>query len=183
MASTDPIDFPLLQPALGGDTYLPDTAVGEHDYRAMRLYSRLAAAIPALIAILLALLVAWIYVVLYDGQWRSRETLAPLSLIVLAAAFYARAELRLRSFDLVFEPDAIMFAYGSKRSYVPLRNIQLVDAESSILLRMFRLRRCNLHTGGGTVIVSPVPVRVAEAIVQAIERQIAIIPNAQRDAS
>jgi membrane protein YdbS with pleckstrin-like domain len=85
-------------------------------------------------------------------------------ILVVAAVNYLRAELRLRSYRLDLTCDAVIFEYGRKRSYVPREHIQLFDTETSILLRIFRLRRCNLHTGGGMVVVSPVPARVAAAI-------------------
>ena len=184
MALTDPIDIHAPRPRAGetGDVSRPRIAIEGRDFRTMRLYSRLAAALLAVAAILLALFVAWIYVALFDGQWQSGGTLVPLvSVGVAAALFYLKAEMRLRSYDLQLVPDAIIFVYGGRRSYVPLQHIQLFDSESSILLRLFRLRRCNLHTGGGTVVVSPVPARAASAIEQVIEEQLASMPAEQSD--
>ena len=123
----------------------------------------------ALTLILLALFVIWIAVLVLHWHWDSRQTLVALTVVlVVAAVNYLRAELRLRSYRLDLTSDAIIFEYGRKRSYVPREHIQLFDIESSILLRIFRLRRCNLHTGGGMVVVSPVPARVASAVTQLI---------------
>jgi membrane protein YdbS with pleckstrin-like domain len=95
--------------------------------------------------------------------------------LVAAALNFLRTELRLRSYRLDLTSDAVIFEYGRKRWYVPREHIQLFDIESSILLRIFRLRRCNLHTGGGMVVVSPVPARVASAIERLIYEQPAIM--------
>jgi uncharacterized membrane protein YdbT with pleckstrin-like domain len=103
--------------------------------------------------------------------------------VVAAALYYLLAELRLRSYRLDLTSDAVIFQYGRKRSYVPREHIQLFDTESSILLRIFRLRRCNLHTGGGMVIVSPVPARVASAVEQLIYEQPAMVRADRTDAN
>jgi membrane protein YdbS with pleckstrin-like domain len=103
--------------------------------------------------------------------------------VVAAALNYLRTELRLRSYRLDVTPDAVIFEYGRKRWYVPREHIQLFDTESSILLRIFRLRRCNLHTGGGMVVVSPAPARVASAIERLIYEKPAVLPADRLDAS
>ena len=164
MALTEPID--LQTPRLiTGDVDGSEIVVHRDDLHRVRLYCRLAAAIPALAAVLLALFVLWISILLLDGHWDSGRTLVPLTVVLVAAAvYYLRAELCLRSYRLDLTADAVIFEYGRKRSYVPREHIQLFDTESSILLRIFRLRRCNLHTGGGMVVVSPVPARVASAV-------------------
>jgi membrane protein YdbS with pleckstrin-like domain len=158
--------------------------VVDDDLKGVRLYCRLAAAIRALAVLLLALFVIRISIQLFGGRWGSAQTLVPLTVAVVAAAVsYLRAELRLRSYRLDLTSDAVIFAYGRKRSYVPREHIQLFDTESSILLRIFRLRRCNLHTGGGMVVVSPVPARVASTIERLIYEQPALMPADQTDAS
>jgi membrane protein YdbS with pleckstrin-like domain len=164
MALTAPIDIQT-SPLITGEVHDSEIVVRDDDLKRVRLYSRLAAAIPALVVILLALLGVWIPIRLFDWHWSSRQTLVPLTLAAAAAAvYYLLAELRLRSYRLDLTADAVIFEYGRKRWYVPREHIQLFDIESSILLRIFRLRRCNLHTAGGTVVVSPVPARVASAI-------------------
>ena len=128
--------------------------------------------------------VIWISIQLFGGRWDSRQTLVALTVaVVAAAAIYLRAELRLRSYRLDLTSDAVIFEYGRKRSYVPREHIQLFDTESSILLRIFRLRRCNLHTGGGMVVVSPVPARVASAIERLIYEQPAMMRADRTDAN
>jgi membrane protein YdbS with pleckstrin-like domain len=174
MALTAPIDIQT-PPIITGEVHDSEIVVLGDDLKMVRLYCRLAAAISALAVVLLALFGIWISIRLFDWHWTSRQTLVPLTVVlVAAAAYYLLAELRLRSYRLDLTPDAVIFEYGRKRSYVPREHIQLFDTESSILLRVFRLRRCNLHTGGGMVVVSPVPARVASAIERLIYEQSAI---------
>jgi membrane protein YdbS with pleckstrin-like domain len=183
MALTAPIDS---QPArlIAEDVHDSEIVVRGDDLQRVRLYCRLAAAIPALAMVLLALLVVWISDQRFDREWDSRQTLVSLTVVVVAAAlYYLRAELRLRSYALDLTSDAVIFEYGRKRSYVPREHIQLFDTESSILLRIFRLRRCNLHTGGGMVVVSPVPARVAAAIERLIYEQPTLMRADRVDAS
>ncbi len=171
MALTAPIDIPTSR-LIAGEGQGSEIAVHGDDLRGVRLYCRLAAAISALTVVLLALVAVWISTRFFGGQWSSVRTLVPLTVVVVAAAAYSLlAELRLRSYRLDLTADAVIFEYGRKRSYVPREHIQLFDTESSILLRIFRLSRCNLHTGGGMVVVSPVPARVASAITRLIYEQ------------
>jgi membrane protein YdbS with pleckstrin-like domain len=183
MASTAPID---IQPPriISRDVHGSEVVVHGDDLKKVRLYCRLAAAVRALALVLLALFVIWISTLLFDMDWDSSQTVVPLTLVLIAAAMsYLLAELRLRSYRLDLTSDAVIFEYGRKRSYVPREHIQLFDTETSILLRIFRLRRCNLHTGGGMVVVSPVPARVASTIERLIYEQPALMPADQTDAS
>jgi membrane protein YdbS with pleckstrin-like domain len=182
MALTAPIELPAPR-LITEDVHDSELVVGRDDLKGVRLYCRLAAAISALAMVLLALVVIWISTRLFGGQWSSGRPLVALTVVVVAAALsYLRAELRLRSYRLDLTADAVMFEYGRKRSYVPREHIQLFDTESSILLRIFRLRRCNLHTGGGLVVVSPAPARVASAIERLIYEQPALMRADQTDA-
>src|SRR5215207_5553347 len=175
MASTAPIDFQTAR-LITEEAHGSEIVVHDDDLKRVRLYFRLAAAIAALVVVLLALVVIWISSLLFNWHWGSRQTLVPLIVAVVAAAlFYLRAEMRLRTYRLDLTPDAVIFQLGRMRSYVPREHIQLVDTESSILLRIFRLRRCNLHTGGGMVVVSPVPARVASAVERLIYEQPAMM--------
>jgi membrane protein YdbS with pleckstrin-like domain len=175
MAVTAPNNIQTPTP-ITGEAHDSEIVVHRRDLKGARLYFRLAAAIPALAVVLLALFVIWISTLLFGWHWNTRQTLVPLAVAVVAAAlYYLWAELRLRSYRLDLTPDAVIFEYGRKRSYVPREHIQLFDIESSILLRIFRLRRCNLHTGGGMVVVSPVPARVASAIERLIYEQPAMM--------
>ena len=169
VTATNDIQTPRL---ITGEVHGSEIVVHRDDLKGVRLYFRLAAAIRALAVVLLALFVIWISTLLFGWHWNSRQALVPLIVVlVVAAVSYLLAELRLRSYRLDLTSDAVIFEYGRKRSYVPREHIQLFDTESSILLRIFRLRRCNLHTGGGMVIVSPVPARVATAITRLIYEQ------------
>jgi membrane protein YdbS with pleckstrin-like domain len=173
-----------IPPLITGEVHGSEIVVHRDDLKGVRLYFRLAAAIRALAVVLLALFVIWISTLLFGWHWNSRQTLVPLTVTVVAAAlYYLLAELRLRSYRLDLTSDAVIFQYGRKRSYVPREHIQLFDTESSILLRIFRLRRCNLHTGGGMVIVSPVPARVASAVEQLIYEQPAMVRADRTDAN
>ena len=179
MASTAPIDRLLSE-----EVYGSEILVHRDDLKGVRLYFRLAAAVRALAVVLLALFVIWISTLLFGWHWNTRQTLVPLTVAVgAAAAYYLWAELRLRSYRLDLTSDAVIFEYGRKRSYVPREHIQLFDTESSILLRIFRLKRCNLHTGGGMVVVSPVPARVASAIERLIYEQPAMMRADRTDAN
>jgi uncharacterized membrane protein YdbT with pleckstrin-like domain len=181
VTATNDIQTPRL---ITGEVHGSEIVVHRDDLKGVRLYFRLAAAVRALAVVLLPLFLIWISTLLFGWHWNSRQTLVPLTVAVVAAAlYYLRAELRLRSYRLDLTSDAVIFEYGRKRSYVSREHIQLFDTQSSILLRIFRLRRCNLHTGGGMVVVSPVPVRVASAIEQLIYEQPAMMRAHRTDAN
>lgn len=183
MALTAPTDIQT-PPLISGEVHDSEIIVHGDDLKGVRLYFRLAAGVRALAMVLLALFVIWIPTLLFGWPWNSRQTLVPLTVaMAAAAAYYLWAELRLRSYRLDLTSDAVIFEYGRKRSYVPREHIQLFDTESSILLRVFRLRRCNLHTGGGMVVVSPVPARVAAAIERLIYEQPAMMRADRTDAN
>ena len=183
MGLTAPVDIQTPR-LITGEVHGSEIVVHRDDLKGVRLYFRLATAIRALALVLLALFVIWISIRLFGGHWDSRQTLVPLTVVLIAAAlYYLLAELRLRSYRLDLTSDAVIFEYGRKRSYVPREHIQLFDTESSILLRIFRLRRCNLHTGGGMVVVSPVPARVASAVERLIYEQPATMRADRTDAS
>ena len=183
MALTAPIDIQT-PPLITGEAHSSEIIVHGDDLKRVRLYFRLAAVIRALAVLLLALVAIWISTLLFGWHWNTRQTLVPMIVAVVAAAVsYLRAELRLRSYRLDLTPDAVIFQFGRMRSYVPREHIQLFDTESSILLRIFRLRRCNLHTGGGMVVVSPVPARVASAVERLIYEQPAMVRADRTDAN
>jgi membrane protein YdbS with pleckstrin-like domain len=182
MAVTVPIDIQPPRP-ITEDVPGSEIVVHRDDLTHMRLYCRLAAAMSALALILAALVVFWLSIRLFGRQWDAGQTRVALTVVLVAAALsYVRAEMRLRSYRLDLTADAVIFEYGRTRSYVPREHIQLFDTESSILLRLFRLRRCNLHTGGGMVVVSPVPTRVASAIERLIYEQRATMRAGGADA-
>ena len=182
MALTDPIDVETT-PLITEEVPVSEIIMPRDDLDRVRQYCRLAAALQALAVVLLALFALWIINRLFAWRWDSGRTLVLLAVVLIAAAVtYLRAELRLRSYHLDLTPDAVIFEFGRKRSYVPREHIQLFDTESSILLRIFRLRRCNLHTGGGMVVVSPVPARVASAIERLIYEQPATMRADRTDA-
>lgn len=176
MAPTAPIAVP--SPRLVTEELQDaEIIVQNDDLKRVRLYCRIAAAMQAAVVILLAFLVNRISTGLFGARWEFGQTLVPLVVLLgVAAVLYLRAEVRLRSYRLDLTSDAVIFAYGRRRSYVPREHIQLFDTELSLLLKLFGLRRCNLHTGGGTVVVSPAPARVATAIERLIFAPPAIAP-------
>jgi membrane protein YdbS with pleckstrin-like domain len=183
MAVTAPIDIQTPR-LVTGEGHGSEIVVYGDDLKGVRLYGRLAAAMSALAMVLLALVVLWISTRLFSWRWDSRQTLVLLIVVLVAAAVNVlRAELRLRSYRLDLTADAVIFEYGRTRWYVPREHIQLFDTETSILLRIFRLRRCNLHTGGGMVVVSPVPARVAAAVERLISEQPAMVRADRTDAN
>lgn len=172
MTSTEPITLqpsspiPLRSAGLETGSLLP-----RDDARRVRVYCRVTAIASALLTIVLSLMIAWLMRLNLDASW-DRATVALLAgATLLAAARLLLTELRLRSYDVGLTDDAVTFEYGRRRSYVPRQHIQLFDTESTLLLRRFGLRRCNLHTAGGTVVVSPVPAGVASAIERLIHEQ------------
>jgi membrane protein YdbS with pleckstrin-like domain len=182
MALTASIDVQPPRP-ITDDVQSSEIVVHDDDLKRVRLYCRLAAAVQALAVVLLALLMIRLSHAFFGGRWASGQTLVPLMVVlVVAALLYLRAELRLRSYRLDLTSDAVIFEYGRKRSYVPREHIQLLDSESAILLRLFGLKRCNLHTGGGMVVVSPVPARVASVIERMIYEQPATMRGDRTDA-
>jgi membrane protein YdbS with pleckstrin-like domain len=182
MAVTAPIEVQSPRP-IAEDVPGSEIVVQRDDLSNVRLYCRLAAAISALAVVLVALVLYWLSIRLFGRQWDSGQTLVAGTVVLVAAALSCvRAELRLRSYQLDLTADAVIFEYGRTRSYVPREHIQLFDTESSLLLRLFRLRRCNLHTGGGMVVVSPVPARVADAIERLIYEQPATMRADRTDA-
>jgi membrane protein YdbS with pleckstrin-like domain len=182
MAVTAPSEMQP-SPPITGDIQGSGIVVQRDDLANVRLYCRLAAAMSALAVVLVALAAYWLSMRLFGWRWESGQTrIAWTAVLVAAVVSYLRAELRLRSYRLDLTANAVIFAYGRTRSYVPRAHIQLFDTESSILLRLFHLRRCNLHTGGGMVVVSPVPARVASAIERLIYEQPAMVPADRTDA-
>jgi membrane protein YdbS with pleckstrin-like domain len=182
MAVTAPIDIPTPR-RITEEVRASEIVVRGDDLKQVRLYCRLAAAIPAVAVILLALVVSRITIPIVDWRVDPGQTRVLLAAaVVLSGVQYLRAELRLRSYRLDLTSDAVIFEYGRRRSYVPREHVQLFDTESSILLKIFGLRRCNLHTGGGTVVVSPAPARVASAIERMIYEQPATMRADRPDA-
>ncbi len=183
MALTAPIDIQT-PPLITEDVRGSEIVVHGDDLKGVRLYCRLAAAIRAMALVLVVLFGIWISTRLFDRRWDSGQTIVPLAVVLIVAALSCLlAELRLRSYRLDLTSDAVIFEYGRKRSYVPREHVQLFDTETSILLRLFRLSRCNLHTGGGMVVVSPVPTRVASAIERLIYEQPALARADRTDAN
>lgn len=176
MALTDPINIhtPPAFAAETGESPRPEIAIRPGDLRRVRLFYRLAAVLKALVVSVILLITGWLLAWLLDWSWLSGWMSIALFVALPVAVYLIMTELRLRSYDVELTSRAVIFEYGRRRSYVPLEHIQLVDTESTILLRRFDLRRCNLHTGGGMVIVSPVPARVASAIERSIYEQHAV---------
>jgi uncharacterized membrane protein YdbT with pleckstrin-like domain len=185
VASTDPIGLqaPVSITVPIANHPQPEPMLLHGDVGRVRLYVRLAAALHALMMVLMAFVVAWVATLVFDAHWRALEIAVPLAAVaIIAAVRYLLAELRLSTYRLDLTANAVIFEYGRRRSYVPREHIQLFDTESSILLRFFGLRHCNLHTGGGVVILSPVPARITTAIERLVYEQRAVTRADQTDA-
>ena len=172
MASTDPIGLELAISitVTGASAARPDAELRNDDIRRVRRYARMAAALSSLTLFLLVLLGAWLIGRWGDPPWDG--VAGPvIAGVLLAAGRFALAERRLRTYDVALAGGAVTYAYGRRRVYLPIRHLQLIDTESSPLLRPMGLKRCVLHTAGGMVIISPVPVRLVSAMGQAMLAQ------------
>lgn len=179
MASTDPIAtqpiIPIPIPVAPDLRAAPE--LRQDDLRRVRRYCRLTAALSSLTLFLVALAGAWLLGRWFDTPWDgSAGPFVVASL--LAAARFALAEARLRTYDVQLTDTAVIFAYGRRRVYLPIAHLQLIDTESSPLLRPMGLGRCVLHTAGGMVNISPVPVRFVSAMEHSMLEQRAGQPDA-----
>jgi membrane protein YdbS with pleckstrin-like domain len=148
----------------------------QDDIRRVRLYSRMAAMVSALTLFLLIVGGDWLLDRWVDPPWGGSAPLIAAAL--LASARLGLAEMRLRTYDVRVANGAVSFTYGRKHYYLPIAHLQLIDTESSPLLRPLGLSRCILHTAGGMVVISPVPIRFVSAIEQGMLEQRAGQPDA-----
>ena len=179
MASTDPVglELPIPVPLQGASGPRGEPELRHDDIRRVRLYSRLAAAWSSLILLLAVLAGAWLLGRWVDVPWDG-GTGPFIAATLLAAARFALSEARLRTYNIQLNDSAVTFAHGRKHYYLPIAHLQLIDTESSPLLRPMGLSRCILHAAGGMVVISPVPVRFVSAIEQAMREQHPGQPNA-----
>jgi len=151
---------------------LSDGGFSEIDLRRVRRYCRLAAAIPAVLLIAAPPLVAWLLTSLTDVDLNDAWIVVITALFAAAGiGRVAIADRRARSYHVLLAPDAVIFEFGGTRTFLELAHVQIVDREASLLLRLCGLCRLSLHTAGGTVIMSPLPVgvpRVLEEFVHAL---------------
>ena len=92
-------------------------------------------------------------------------------LIIGGGGLLLTSELRLRSYYFLLAPDALVYEFGKSRTFLALEHVQLVDTEASLLLRFCGLCRLSLHTAGGNVIVSPLPVSVPPVLEERIRQR------------
>ncbi len=174
MASTEPVGLQPVIP-IAGMSAAADPTVPElrhDDIRRVRLYCRVTALLKAITTFLLVLVFAWLLDRWLDIPWVGDGNLRPvLVATVVGAARFALSEMRLRTYDIRLDAGAVTYAYGRKHYYLPIMHLQLVDTESSPLLRPMGLGRCVLHTAGGMVIISPVPIRFVAAMEHAMLEQ------------
>jgi membrane protein YdbS with pleckstrin-like domain len=149
----------------------------QDDIRRVRLYSRMAAMVSALTLFLLIVGGDWLLDRWVDPPWGGSAPLIVAAL--LASARLGLAEMRLRTYDVRVANGAVSFTYGRKHYYLPIAHLQLIDTESSPLLRPLGLSRSVLHTAGGMVVISPVPIRFVSAIEQGMLEQRAGQPDAR----
>ena len=179
VASTDPIGFDLVTSVTIQSVTAPRPGLElrHDDIRRVRLYSRLAAALSSLTLLLLVLAGAWLLGRWVDTPWDGSA--GPfIAATFIAAARFARTEAKLRTYDVQLTDDAVTFAYGRRHVYLPIAHLQLIDTESSPLLRPLGLSRGVLHTAGGMVVISPVPIRFVSAIEERMLEQRAGHPDA-----
>lgn len=181
MASTDPVGIhpvvPIAVISAAEDQAAPK--LRHDDIRRVRLYCRATAILKAITTFLLVLLFAWLLDRWLDIPWVGGGDVRPVLVATLiGAARFALSEMRLRTYDIRLGGGAVTFTYGRKHYYLPIAHLQLIDAETSPLLRPMGLSRSILHTAGGMVIISPVPVRFVSAIEHAMREQRAGHPDA-----
>lgn len=181
MASTDPVGVPAGIPIAvkSADARQAAPELRHDDIGRVRMYCRATAALKAIGTFLLVLFVAWLLDRWLDTPWSGGGNVRPVLVATLiGAGRFALAEVRLRTYDIRLGAGAVTFTYGRKHYYLPVTHLQLIDTETSPLLRPMGLSRCVLHTAGGMVIISPVPVRFVSAIEQAMREQRAGDPDA-----
>ena len=169
MASSNPVGMNPVIPISAHDVPGPQGALEIHndDIRRVRRYSRIAAALSSLTLFLLVLGVAWLL-----GRWIDLPfggSAGPaIAATLIAAARFGIAEARLRTYDIRLTGTAVTFTYGRRHIYLPIAHLQLIDTETSPLLRPLGLGRCILHTAGGMAVISPVPIRFVSALEHAM---------------
>jgi membrane protein YdbS with pleckstrin-like domain len=151
---------------------LIEEGFSEIDLRRVRRYLRLAAVIPALLLIVSPVLVAWLVVGFFETDIDPAWILIPTGLLVAGAAgLLLTSERRLRTYYVHLAPDALVYELGQSRTFLKLEHVQIIDHEASLLLRLCGLCRLSLHTAGGTVIVSPLPVWVPPVLEERIRQR------------
>jgi membrane protein YdbS with pleckstrin-like domain len=149
-----------------------DNGFSEIDLRRVRRYLRLAAVIPALLLVASPVLVAWLLVRFFDVEIGAAWLLIPTGLLIAGAArLLLKSERRLRTYYVQVAHDALVYDLGQSRTFLGLEHVQIIDHEASLLLRLCGLCRLSLHTAGGTVIVSPLPVWVPPVLEERIRQR------------
>ena len=169
MATTDVSAIDGERPAhdVSNPVILADTDLDHVSTDRVRLYCRLAAAIPAFLIAISPILIDWELHAFFDVKLGSIWIAIPSVLLVLFGIWlYYKGEMRLRSYHLLLAEDGVIFEYGRVRTRLLFEQVQLMDRETSLLLGKFQLIRLNLYTAGGMVALSPVPVEVARTIEQ-----------------
>ena len=169
MATTDvsAIDGERPEFDVSNQVILADTDVDHLNTNRVRLYCRLAAAIPAFLMVISPILIAWAIHAYFDVKPGSIWVVIPSVLLILLGIWrFIKGELRLQSYHLLLSQDGVIFEYGRARTRLLFDQVQLMDRETSLLLGKFHLIRLNLYTAGGMVTLSPVPVEVAQTIEQ-----------------
>lgn len=151
---------------------LADTDSDHLSTNQVRRYCRLAATIPAFLMLVSPILIAWALHAFFDVKPGSIWVVIPSVLLVLLGIWrFIQGELRLRRYHLLLTEDGVIFEYGSARTRLLFKQVQLMDRETSLLLGKFQLIRLNLYTAGGMISLSPVPVGVARTIEQLLYGQ------------
>lgn len=150
----------------------------EIDLRRVRRYLRLAAVIPPLLLMAVPPLVAWFLLRIFDLEIGAAWTIVPTVLLIIGGAgLFLKSELGLRGYYFLLAQDAMVYEFGRSRTFLDLEQVQIVDSEASLPLRIFGLCRLSLHTAGGIVSVSPLPVWVPPAVEERVHQ---LTPAASR---
>ena len=105
---------------------LADTDVDHVNTDRVRLYCRLAAAIPAFLMVISPILIAWALHAYFDVKPGSIWVVIPSVLLILLGIWrFIKGELRLQSYHLLLSQDGVIFEYGRARTRL------LFDAGSS----------------------------------------------------
>lgn len=174
MVMTNPpaIDDERAQQDISDPIVLTDAGFNHIDAGRVRHYCRLAAVVPAALILLSAILIDWALHAIFDVRLGSIWVVTlTIALVLFGLKYYIQRELKLRSYHLLISAHGIIFEYGRTRTRIKFEHVQLMDRETSMLLKKFQLIRLNLHTAGGMISLSPVPVDVSRTVEQLLYGQ------------
>jgi membrane protein YdbS with pleckstrin-like domain len=141
------------------------------DLRRVRRYLLLATLVPALLLMVAPVLISLFLSTVFDIDIGTAWIVVSTGVLLAGSVLLViKTERGLRSYYVLLAHDALVYEFGRSRTFLDLEQVQIVDTESSFLLRIFGLCRLSLHTAGGIVSVSPLPVWVAPVVEEHIQR-------------